>query len=83
MKTLMYIMSNDVKWMEYEVDLPFAPYPGHDFTGISGEQPLRITGMSYDIPGQFYKLRLGWLSPDPMMSQDMLALNVGWKIKTA
>lgn len=74
-------MTNDVKWMEREEELPFIPYPGHDFTGLAGEQPLRISGMSYDIPGQFFKLRLNWLSSDPLTAQAMMDLDVGWKIK--
>ena len=79
MKTFLFIMANDTKWMEREDDLPFVPYPGFDFIGLAGDQPLRISGMSYDIPGQFFKIRLAWLSPDPMDSGPMI--QNGWKIK--
>jgi hypothetical protein len=79
MKILMYIRSNDVKWMEREEDLPFVPQVGTDFEGISSEQPLRISGLSYNIQEQFIKVRLAWLSAEPMDSSEMVKL--GWKIK--
>lgn len=75
----MYIRSNDVKWMEREEDLPFVPQVGTDFEGISSEQPLRISGLSYNIQEQFIKVRLAWLSAEPMDSSEMVKL--GWKIK--
>lgn len=74
-------MSNDVKWMEYEMDLSFVPQVGTDIAGISAEQPLRISGLLYDVPGEYVKLRLAWLSPEPMDSKDML--NHGWKFAVA
>lgn len=79
MKIFMYIRSNDVKWMEKEADLPFIPQVGTDFEGISSEQPLRISGLVYNIPEQFIKVRLSWLSAEPMDSSEMVKL--GWKIK--
>lgn len=74
-------MTNDCKWLEREQDLPFTPYPGLTFDGLAGPQPLKISGMSYDISDNHYKLRLAWLSPDPMDSEPMIALNVGWKVR--
>ena len=74
-------MANDTKWMEMEKEIPFVPYPGLDFTGLAGEQPLRISGISYDVPGQFFKLRLAWLSQEPMASEAMLKLGAGWKVR--
>jgi len=42
---------------------------------------LRISGISYDVPGQFFKLRLAWLSQEPMASEAMLKLGAGWKVR--
>lgn len=75
-------MSNDTKWLELEKELPFVPYPGFNFTGIAGEQELKISGMSYDISKDLFKIRLSWLSMEPMNADDMVALNIGWKIKS-
>ena len=80
MKTLMYVMSDDTKWLEREEDLPFTPHPGIDLDSIAGGQSLRVSGMSYDVVGQFFKLRLSWLSMDAIKAQDMLNFGVGWKI---
>jgi len=82
MKTLMYLMANDVKWVEREEELDFFPFHGLDFIGIAGEQSLRINSVSWDIQGKFFKVRLSWLSPDPMTSSELINLNVGWKLKT-
>lgn len=78
MKTIMYIMANDAKWVQQELDLPFTPYPGMDFEGLAGEQPLKISGMSYNVKGSYYKLRLAWLSQDPLDSKQML--EYGWEL---
>jgi hypothetical protein len=76
----MYIRSNDVRWMEMVLeDISFVPQVGTDIEGISAEQPLRISGLAYNIPEKFIKLRLSWLSPEPMDSAEMVKL--GWKIK--
>ena len=80
MKTIMYVMSNDAKWMEREENLLFTPYPGTDIDGITGGQALRINGMAYNVAENYFKLRLSWLSPDPLTSAEMVEL--GWKIKT-
>lgn len=80
MKTFLYIMANDTKWVRCEHDLPFAPYPGMDIEGLAGEQPLRISGMAYDVGKQTVKVRLAWLSQDPLRSADLVALNVGWEL---
>ena len=77
----MYLMANDTKWVEREEDLPFLPYPGFDFVGIAGEQPLRISGMSFHIPNQVFKIRLAWLSSDPLTSKTLIDMDVGWKLK--
>jgi hypothetical protein len=75
----MYLMSNDAKWMEKEVELSFIPYPGMDFEGLADEQPLRISGMVYNVEYDYFKLRLAWLSPDPLDSKVMVGL--GWAMK--
>jgi hypothetical protein len=80
MITRMYIMSNDAKWMERIEDLSFTPYPGMDFTGSVGEQPLRISGMSYDVVDRSFKVRLAWLSHEPLTSAQMVEL--GWAAKS-
>lgn len=79
MKTLAYLMSDDAKWMEKELDLPYTPHPGTDLDGLVGEQPLRINGMSYNVNGDFFKLRLAWLSHEAMHSSEMVKL--GWTVK--
>ena len=80
MKTIMYIMTNDTKWLEREQNLSFIPYPGLSFDGLAADQPLKISGMSYDVTKDNFKIRLAWLSQDPLNSAAMMALDVGWKI---
>lgn len=81
MKTLMYILSNDAKWMEREDDLPFTPHAGLAIEGLTDEQPIKINTMTYNVTEQHFKLRMSWVSPDPMTSKDMLKLNLGWRLK--
>jgi hypothetical protein len=73
-------MTNDVKWVKKETELPYTPYPGMNFEGIAAEQPLKISGMSYVFPEGYFKLRLAWLSDNPLSSKEMVALDVGWVI---
>jgi hypothetical protein len=73
-------MSNDAKWMKKEIELPFTPYPGMNFEGITGEQPLKISGMSYMVTEDCFKLRLAWLSDKPLNSKEMIALDIGWEL---
>lgn len=80
-KCIFHIMANDTKWLEREEEIPFAPYPGINFEGIAGDQPLKVSGMSYDLKDKIYKVRLAWLSQEPLNSQKMLELDVGWKVK--
>jgi hypothetical protein len=79
MKVIMYIMANDTKWVEREEDLPFFPFHGLDLTGMAADQPLRINSVSYDLPGQFFKIRLSWMSNEPINSKDLVD-NHGWKL---
>jgi hypothetical protein len=81
MKTYFYLMSNDCKWLERTQELSFTPYPGMTFDGLAAEQPLKISGMAYDVAGDFFKIRLAWLSAEPMVAADLLALGVGWEVK--
>lgn len=76
----MYLMANDTKWVKVEKQLSFVPYPGMNFDGLAGEQSLKISGMSYDTNSGSFKIRLAWLSQDPMMSADMLSLGIGWTL---
>lgn len=73
-------MANDTKWIKCERDLPFTPYPGMDFEGLAQEQPLRISGMSYDFTKKHMKVRLSWLSSEPLNSDVMVGLEVGWEL---
>ncbi len=79
MKIFTYVLSNDAKWMENEPQLPFIPQVGTDLDGLA-DQPLRISGMSYDVKNDYIKLRLSWLSPDPLNSDKMV--EYGWALKT-
>ena len=73
----MYIMANDAKWVKREEDLDFTLYPGMNLTGLAKDHELKISGMSFDVPGKFYKLRLAWLTDQPMASKEMVEL--GWE----
>ena len=76
----MYLMANDTKWVMNHQDCPFVPFAGLDIGGLAGEQPLRVSGVEWDIPGNFIKLRLSWLSAEPLTSQQLYDLNVGWEV---
>jgi hypothetical protein len=80
MRTKMYLMANDTKWLELEEDLDFVPYPGLSFDGIAGEQSLKISGASYNVKEKYFKVRLAWLTIDPLNSQELLDLDIGWSI---
>jgi len=79
MKVYMYIMSNDVKWMEREDDIPFAPYPGLGIEGVGGEHQTRVSTMSWDTVNRHIRCRLAWMSDQPLTSAELVKLNVGWK----
>ena len=80
----MYVMGNDTKWVERITELPFFPFHGLDFQGIAADQPLRVNSVLYDITdleNPFFKIRLSWLSQQPLTSKQMVDLGVGWQIK--
>jgi hypothetical protein len=79
-KVKMYIMANDAKWVMNIRDLSFVPFSGMDFEGLAGEQSLRVSGMSYDVTENFFKVRLAWLSAEPMLSRELIDLNIGWEM---
>ena len=79
MKTIMYIMANDAKWMKKEMEMPFTPVPGMSIQGIADEHELKISGMCYVIGEENYlKLRLAWLTDTPLNSKTMI--NFGWEL---
>jgi hypothetical protein len=81
MKTFMLVMANDTKWLEREQDLPFTPYPGMTLSGLAVDEELKISAMSYDVELDAFKIRLAWLTMQPLTSSQMLALDVGWKLR--
>ncbi len=79
MKTKMYLMANDSKWVMNVRECPFVPFTGMDVGGLADEQPVRVSGVEWNIPDNFIKLRLSWLSSEPLTSQQLYDLNVGWE----
>jgi hypothetical protein len=78
-KVKLYLMANDTKWVVISKDMTFIPFSGMDIEGLAGEQPLRISGMSYDFVSNTFKFRLSWLSSEPLTSKQLYDLNVGWE----
>ena len=74
------MLTNDAKWVMCEQEWDFLAYPGMNIDGLAGEQSLKISGLSYDIKEKTFKLRLAWLSAEPINSSDMFDMNVGWEI---
>lgn len=79
MKTLIYLMSDDAKWMEQVLELPYVPHPGTDLDGLIEDQSLRINGMTYNVKENYFKIRLSWLSPNSLHSSEMT--KQGWTQK--
>lgn len=71
-------MANDAKWVKKEVDLEFVAYAGMTFENAAEDQPLRVTSVAYDFEEKYFKVRLGWLSPTPLTSSNLLKL--GWEL---
>lgn len=75
-----FLMANDTKWVECVKEMPSVPFPGMDLTGLAGEQPLKVSGVGYNLDEGRYQLRVNWLSQQPLTSAQLIELNVGWQL---
>lgn len=76
-------MSNDVKWLECEMELDFVPDAGLNIEGLAGgDMPLKVSSVTYEVAKKVVHAKLAWLSIDPLSAQQLLDLNVGWRMRT-
>jgi hypothetical protein len=62
--------------------LNFLAYPGMNIDGLAGEQSFKISGLAYDTIESICKVRMAWLSTEPLNASTLFALNVGWELAT-